>query len=67
MKIRFLGPCLYASSLLVFVSSLPAQDLEPHFRKIKDGIYVQSAKPGTEDGTPANANCGIILTQEGWS
>jgi cyclase len=37
---------------------LMAQDLGPHFKKIKDGIYVYAQKP-------ADSNAGIILTQEG--
>ena len=37
---------------------LPAQDLGPNIRKIKDGIYVYV-------GTNFNSNCGIIITQEG--
>ena len=39
-------------------SSMWAQDLGPHFRKIKEGIYVQSARE-------VNSNSGIILTKEG--
>ena len=46
------------ASLLVFRSTLLAQDLGPQFKKIKEGIYVQSARE-------ANSNCGIILTSEG--
>ena len=38
--------------------SLAAQDLGPHFKKIKDGIYVYTGKPN-------ESNCTIILTQEG--
>src|SRR5438874_12195149 len=37
---------------------LPAQDLGPNIRKIKDGVYVYV-------GTNFNSNCGIIITQEG--
>ena len=44
-------------TLLVATSSL-AQDLGAHFRKIADGIYVQSARE-------VNSNVGIILTTEG--
>src|SRR4030095_12408179 len=33
-----------AALLVVFASSTGAQDLGPHFRKIKEGIYVQSAR-----------------------
>jgi cyclase len=43
---------------LVFVSALSAEDLGPQFKKIKDGIYLESAND-------VNSNCGIILTQDG--
>lgn len=58
MRLRgsFIFVC--ATCLALFTSSLWAQDLGPHFRKIKEGIYVQSAQE-------LNSNCGIILTQEG--
>src|SRR3989442_8554316 len=46
------------TSLTLVVSSMWAQDLGPHFRKIKEGIYVQSARE-------VNSNVGIILTKEG--
>jgi cyclase len=47
--------------LSFFALSMRAQDLGPHFTKIKDGIYVQTAK-----STPtANSNASIILTSEG--
>ena len=45
------------AALSVATPSL-AQDLGPHFRKISDGIYVQSARE-------VNSNVGIILTSEG--
>jgi len=44
--------------LAVLASSAWAQDLGPNVRKIKDGIYVQSARE-------VNSNSGIILTREG--
>ena len=44
--------------LAMFASSLWAQDLGPHFRKIKEGIYVQSAQE-------VNSTSSIILTEEG--
>src|SRR5437879_13174918 len=46
------------TSRTLVVSSMWAQDLGPHFRKIKEGIYVQSARE-------VNSNSGIILTKEG--
>ncbi len=58
MKIRPSAMWLVVVSLLFFASPFWAQDLGPHFKKIKDGIYVRAAKP-------ADSNAGIILTQEG--
>src|SRR5256885_5357174 len=46
------------TSLTLVVSSMWAQDLGPHFRKIKEGIYVQSAQE-------VNSTSSIILTEEG--
>jgi len=51
-----MGACVIG--VLAFSSTVWAQDLGPHFRKIKDGIYVQTAQDG-------NSNCGIIVTSEG--
>ena len=49
--------------LLFFASSLVAQDLGPHFLKIREGIYIY----GRDDipGRDPTSNCGIIVTQEG--
>jgi len=58
MKLRGSFISVVLAYLAVFASSARAQDLGPHFRKIKEGIYVQSAQE-------LNSNCGIILTQEG--
>lgn len=44
--------------VIVLTSVGAAQELGPQFKKIKEGIYVQSANP-------ANSNCGIIVTSEG--
>lgn len=52
---------LSCACLLFFVAPVLAQDLGPHFTKIKDGIYVQTAKSAPQ----ANSNSGIILTSEG--
>ena len=50
-------------ALLFFASPSIAQDLGPHFLKIRDGIYVY----GRDDipGRDPTSNCGIIITQEG--
>ena len=58
MKVRSALGFLFVSSFLVFSAQVPAQDLGPHFKKIRDGIYVYAQKP-------ADSNAGIILTQEG--
>jgi cyclase len=47
-----------AALLPAFASLAQAQDLGPHFRKIKEGIYVQSARE-------VNSTASIILTEEG--
>jgi cyclase len=47
-----------AASLAALAAPLSAQDLGPQFTKIKDGIYVQSARD-------INSNAGIIVTSEG--
>ena len=48
---------------LFFAPPLFAQDLGPHFLKIKDGIYIY----GRDDiaGRDPTSNCGIIIIQEG--
>jgi cyclase len=55
-----LGRSLVAIGALLAAleSSAWAQDLGPHFRKIKEGIYVQSARE-------VNSTSSIILTEEG--
>lgn len=58
MKVRLAFIFLFVSSLFVFSGQISAQDLGPHFKKIKDGIYVYA-------GRPNDSNCTIILTQEG--
>jgi cyclase len=49
---------LVVALLAAFSSAAWAQDLGPHFRKIKEGIYVQSARE-------VNSTSSIILTEEG--
>ena len=55
MRVKIAGMVCAA---LVLSSALWGQDLGPHFKKIKDGIYVQVGEEG-------NSNCGIIVTSEG--
>jgi cyclase len=58
MKKGSISVFLFVFYLLFVASHLLAQDLGPHFKKIKDGIYVYAQKP-------ADSNAGIIVTQEG--
>ncbi|HWF37769.1 MAG TPA: MBL fold metallo-hydrolase [Candidatus Acidoferrales bacterium] len=61
MKIRSSIAIAFATVALCFVSAVQAQELGPHFTKIKDGIYVETAK-----STPqANSNGSIVFTSEG--
>jgi len=53
--------CAALGLVLLLVPTLFAQDLGPHFTRIKDGIYVQTARPTP----PATSNVGIIATSEG--
>jgi len=58
MRSRISFVFVWTAALLVFRSMLWAQDLGPQFKKIKEGIYVQSARE-------FNSNAGIIVTSEG--
>jgi len=58
MKVRLPPIFLLVASLVLFVSSLPAQDLGPQIKKLKEGIYVYVGKN-------LNSNCGIVLAQDG--
>jgi cyclase len=58
MKKGSISVFLFVFYLLFGASYLLAQDLGPHFKKIKDGIYVYAQKP-------ADSNAGVIVTQEG--
>jgi cyclase len=49
---------LTVSALAVLCAPAAAQDLGPNIRKIRDGIYVQSARE-------VNSTVGIVLTSEG--
>ena len=44
MRLRTSFVFVIGTYLALFAASMWAQDLGPHFRKIKEGIYVQSAR-----------------------
>lgn len=58
MKVKSALFFLFISSFFVFSAQVSAQELGPHFKKIKDGIYVYA-------GQLNDANVTIIETQEG--
>src|SRR5574341_1519155 len=58
MRLRILAIAFLWIAQVSTGSMVLAQDLGPHVKKIQDGIYVYVATPG-------EANCNIILTQEG--
>jgi len=58
MKTKLICLVLLAFSVGFFGTKATAQDLGPHFKKIKDGIFVYAEKP-------ADSNATIILTSEG--
>ncbi len=49
---------IVVASLAALVAPVASQDLGPNIRKIKDGIYVQSARE-------VNSTVGVVLTSEG--
>src|ERR1700739_2975365 len=61
MRVKLSLIFLCVTYLLVFVSPLLAQDLGPHFVKVKDGIYVQSS----HFSDAAISNICIIVTRDG--
>jgi len=58
MRGRISFAFVLVASLAALAATTWAQDLGPQFKKIKDGIYVQSARE-------FNSNAGIIVTSEG--
>jgi cyclase len=58
MRIKSSVTFAIVPGLALLAAAAAAQDLGPHFRKIKDGIYVQSARE-------VNSTSSIVLTEEG--
>ena len=58
MRARFVCSIIVVIYIGFFGAHLAAQDLGPHFKKIKDGIFVYAAKLN-------DPNCTIIQTQDG--
>ena len=58
MGLKIASALLVTAGLLLMPEPTSAQDLGPHFKKVKDGIITYVAKPD-------ESNCTIILTNEG--
>lgn len=58
MKIKTIPAMLIAAWAALFTTGASAQELGPHFKKLKDGIFVYSQQP-------ADSNATIILTSDG--
>ena len=58
MRIKLSSSFLCAAFFLLSAANLPGQDLGPHFKNIKEGIFVRAEKP-------LDSNAAIILTEEG--
>ena len=58
MRIKSSVSFAVVPALALLAGAASAQDLGPHFRQIKDGIYVQSARE-------VNSTASIVLTEEG--
>src|SRR5438094_4955933 len=58
MRIKSSVAFAVVTGLVLLAAAAAAQDLGPHFRKINDGIYVQSARE-------VNSTSSIVLTEEG--
>jgi hypothetical protein len=54
---RLASVFLFVSFFFLFTPRLSAQDLGPHFKKIKEGIFVRTAKP-------TDSNAAIILMHQ---
>ena len=66
MKTKFiLGTLLIV--LGAFAGSAPAQDLGPHFKQVKPGIYVYAAVPGEANSTIIRTQEGVVLIDTGQS
>ena len=61
MKIRSGFGMVLSLCALCFGAATRGQELGPHFTKIKDGIYVETAK----STLPASSNGSIVVTSEG--
>ncbi len=58
MKFGFVRAILMTAVAALFTTTASAQDLGPHFKKLKEGIFVYAQNP-------ADSNATIILTSEG--
>ena len=65
MKVRLAFIFLFVSSFFVFSAQVSAQELGPHFKKIKDGIYVYTAQLNDSNVTIIETQEGVVLIDTG--
>jgi len=65
MKVRLAFIFLFVSSFFVFSAQVSAQELGPHFKKIKDGIYVYTAQLNDSNVTIIETQEGVVLVDTG--
>lgn len=66
MRLKVFALCAALSSFL-FAGSLPAQDLGPHFKQVKEGIYVYAAALNEANSTIIRTSDGVVLIDTGQS
>jgi len=65
MKVRLAFIFLFVSSFFVFSAQVSAQELGPHFKKIKDGIFVYTAQLNDSNVTIIETQEGVVLVDTG--
>ena len=65
MKVRLAFIFLFVSSFFVFSAQVSAQELGPHFKKIKDGIFVYTAQLNDSNVTIIETQEGVVLIDTG--
>jgi hypothetical protein len=65
MGLKIASALLVAAGLLLVSAPASAQDLGPHFKKVKDGIITYVAKPDESNCTIVLSNEGVVLIDSG--
>jgi cyclase len=67
MKSKFLLPACLAAVGLWLAAPAPAQDLGPHFKQVKEGIYIYAAVLNEANSTIIRTSDGVVLIDTGQS